>query len=52
LDIAEKENSRESVEHAKTLGSIGGSHLWTEEYEKSLQYFTNELQIHESILEK
>jgi hypothetical protein len=36
LDIAEKAKSMESVEYAKTLGSIGGVHLWNVQYEKSL----------------
>jgi hypothetical protein len=52
LDIAEKAKSRESVEYAKTLGSIGGVHLWIGEYEKSLECFTKELQIYERIFKK
>jgi hypothetical protein len=52
LDIAEKAKGRESVEYAMTLGSIGAVHLWIEEYEKSFEYFTKELQIYESIFKK
>jgi hypothetical protein len=38
-----------SVEYAINLDIIGGMHLWERRYQKSLDYFIEELKIYEII---